>query len=660
MSKVTVSSPGSHRRGYGRDVLAGAGALLLFAALAVLLTWPLAAHLATHLPGTGLDDNAMFLWNFWWVRQALADPAAGVFATDAVFHPGGVSLVLHSYSLLNAYAGATVFAALTLPTALNLTVIVACTLNGFSACLLARRHTGQWRAAIVAGTFFAACPVFTVHLFGHFNYYTAWPLVSFVLAWLHAIERPSWLSMSAAGVLLALVAYGDYYYFVYALVFAALTLAGRTVELDLVPIRRAWTRVDTAVLALALLATALTIIVKVTGGGVWHVGPLAVSMRTGTNVSALATALVLWWLWRRRRWTVTARWGVADARPLLIGAVTMSAIAALLMAPILVHAYELVRAGQYVTQSYVWRSAPGGVDAASIVAGNPFNPWWGAAVRRLYAATRMDTFNDPLWFGIVPLVLLLTARHWMTLRSTRRWLIVTAAFLVWALGPFLTIFGFDTGLPLPEILLRYVPIVSNARIPAHAAVMVCLGVAVLLASAMASSPALRSNRAFGGVLALILVDLCAAPFPLTRLDRPPLYARLAVMPPGAVLDVPAGIRDGFGAVGVFDASVLYFQTLHGKPIATGYVARLPPAVRQRYAASPVMQTLFHLSSGDVSAPTIDPIQARESLVRDWQVRYIVVHAPTATPAVRRFVESLGGAPIDGDERRTLYRIELAQ
>ena len=122
-------------------MLAGAGALLLFAALAVLLTWPLAAHLATHLPGTGLDDNAMFLWNFWWVRQALADPAAGVFTTDAVFHPGGVSLVLHSYSLLNAYAGATVFAALTLPAALNLTVIVACTLNGFSACLLARRHT---------------------------------------------------------------------------------------------------------------------------------------------------------------------------------------------------------------------------------------------------------------------------------------------------------------------------------------------------------------------------------------------------------------------------------------------------------------------------------------------------------------------------------------
>jgi hypothetical protein len=649
--------PATRDEGWSRAWLQGASVLLLFVALAILLTWPLAAHLATHIPGTGLDDNAMFLWNFWWVRQALSEPGASVFATSAVFHPGGVNLVLHSQSLVNAVAGATVFGALSLPAALNLTVIGACALNGFTVSLLARRFTRDWRSAIAAGVFFAACPVLTLHMFGHFNYYTAWPLAAFCLAWLAAAERPSWHSIPLAGALLAVVAYADYYYFVYAIVFGGLMIAGRLVDIDLARRTPSWTRTDRVLLVLAALAAGVAVLVRVTGGGAWRLGPLVVSLRNGTNVRAAAVAFVVWWLWRRRTLRVTGSTGAAGGRQLaLVGAGT-AAVAALCMAPILFHAYGLVRDGQYVTQSYVWRSAPGGVDLAGVVAGNPLNPFWGAAVRWFYGLTKMDTVNDPIWFGIVPLVLLITRRNWIALRAARRWLLVTAVFLVWALGPFLTIFGFDTGLPLPEILLRYVPVVSNARIPAHAAVMVCLGLAMLLAVAIASSPRLRSGGAVMALVAAILIDLCAVPVPLTPLERPPLYERLAAMPPGVVLDVPTGIRDGFGPEGVFDASVLYFQTLHGKPIATGYVARLPPAVRQRYETSPVMQTLFHLSSGDEAYPALDPAHARESLVRDWHVRYVVVHEPIATPSVRRLVEAMGGAPIDRDRTRVVYRLE---
>src|SRR5687768_5839338 len=40
----------------------------LFLVLSVLLTWPLSRDIASHVPGTGADDNMMFLWNFWWMR----------------------------------------------------------------------------------------------------------------------------------------------------------------------------------------------------------------------------------------------------------------------------------------------------------------------------------------------------------------------------------------------------------------------------------------------------------------------------------------------------------------------------------------------------------------------------------------------------------------
>jgi hypothetical protein len=54
-----------------------------------------------------------------------------------------------------------------------------------------------------------------------------------------------------------------------------------------------------------------------------------------------------------------------------------------------------------------------------------------------------------------------------------------AGFAIWALGPILTVGGFDTGLKLPAILLRYVPFVANARMPGRAIVGLFMALAVL-------------------------------------------------------------------------------------------------------------------------------------------------------------------------------------
>jgi hypothetical protein len=675
-----VSSHEHDAEGHGRGFRGGVRhvvTLVAFALLAVLLTWPLAAHVGTSLPGTALDDNAQFLWNFWWVRQALADPAASVFATKAMFFPGGVDLVLHTHSLLNSMAGATIFGRLPLAMALNLTVLVACALNGFTTYLLAFRLTKSWLPSFTAGLFFAASPLFTVHLFGHFNYYTAWPLVAFVALWLYALERATWQASALAGVSLAVVAYTDYTYFVYALIFALIATAGTLLGIDLRSRQSLRTRTDTVLIALAAVAVGLSVLVAMSGGAVWHVGPLPVSLKSGINIRAVAAALVLWWIWRRRRWRAT--WcppapglrrtgpGTLEWRRCLMMCGIAGVVAAALIAPVFYHAVTIWRAGQYVTQSYLWRSAPPGVDLGTLIAGNPFNALWGEWVRRIYDLRMIDSFNGPLWLGVVPLVLLMTRSQWMASRTARRWLLVTIVFLMWAVGPFLTVLGLNTGLPLPQILLRYVPIVSNARTPANALVMVCLGCALLLAMALTRVPVdagsgssrtrhVRSQLATAALLVLILIDFIAVPFPITTLEHPALYERLAALPAGAVLDVPTGIRDGFGAEGEFDASVLYFQTIHRHPIATGYVSRLPPNVRARYHASPAMQTLFQLSQSGVSASPMNASAARDELVRTWDVRFIVVHR-SASVAVRMFVLDMGARMIDADDSRIVYEIQ---
>ncbi len=106
------------------------------AALALAWSFPLAAVAGTHLAGAGFSDNANFLWNFWWMREALGS-GERFFSTPYLFAPFGTDLTLHTHTALNAFAGATLLERLPPLAALNVTILASLFLNGFCAYLLA-------------------------------------------------------------------------------------------------------------------------------------------------------------------------------------------------------------------------------------------------------------------------------------------------------------------------------------------------------------------------------------------------------------------------------------------------------------------------------------------------------------------------------------------
>ena len=203
--------------------------------------------------------------------------------------------------------------------------------------------------------------------------------------------------------------------------------------------------------------------------------------------------------------------------------------------------------------------------------------------------------EQSLWIGIVPLLILaVTAREWRSAAGVRVWILAAVVFLVLALGPFLRIGGLDTALPLPDAVLRYVPVFSNARIPGRAVVVVQLAVAVLLAYALV-------RRAT--VTAILLVVLVAAEAFPARLPLSVLPSADAVddrlrtsSSPGAVAELPLGLRDGFVNDGAFDHRALVHQMSHGRALAGGFVARLAPAVREMYAGTAILSDLVRLST----------------------------------------------------------------
>jgi hypothetical protein len=319
--------------------------------------------------------------------------------------------------------------------------------------------------------------------------------------------------------------------------------------------------------------------------------------------------------------------------------------------------------GNYVSQPYQWRSAPAGVDVATLLLGNPFHLLWGERVRRVYGALHIDPIEASAWMPIAAVVLAAVALAAHARETVVRQMVLFAAvFAIWALGPWLIAFGSRTPLMLPAIAVRYIPVVANARIPGRAMAVVYLAMAMLAAIGTASLLA-RSGaaRVCGWCLAVVVFLECLpAPPPVFSPDTPSRYAALKDDPiEGAVCELPLGIRDGFGEVGTFDSAVLLHQMVHERPIVGGFVARLPPTILRRYSDMPVIGSFLRLSSGAPLAgerTNLTPTEAATALASEG-VAFVVLDTHRASPDLIEYVQSnIALERIADEQGRIFYRI----
>jgi hypothetical protein len=271
---------------------------------------------------------------------------------------------------------------------------------------------------------------------------------------------------------------------------------------------------------------------------------------------------------------------------------------------VLAGAAALVRdsraAARAILRALGWKGAMG-AGAAFLVAASPFLLNWSPskalrfkpdqayfesanlagfvvpdpAFTPLYAGTPLERWNGRVRRGVggaqaflgFP-VLVLAAVGLTGARSPRARLLalLAAAFLVLSLGPELKVLGTNTRVPLPYRALMAVPPFDLARAPARLSALGLWPLVVLMALGL-SDLARRLGRVAGALLAAvagawILAEVvCGGP--AVRPFEPPEGLRR--LGPGAVLDLPLSARDSFA---------MLLQTLHGKPIATGYVSRL--------------------------------------------------------------------------------------
>jgi hypothetical protein len=633
------------------------------------MSYPLVLSLDSHVPGVGAGDNLAFVWNFWWARHVLEVGSPEYFRTGYLFAPFGTSLVLNTNTALQAWTGATVLSGLPLVRAHNIVLLCGLAANGFTSYLLAYAFTRQVWPSVMAGTAFASCAYVSVHMLGHFNLAHAWVLPVAALAWVSLLGSPSALRALTAAAAFAVTAYSDYYYLVYSTLFAAVWWSVTATEARLAWRPGRFGRTERVLLIAACAALAAAAAIRMTSGVTFGLGPVRISAMHAQNpVSLAGLCLLAWALLQIRVVSRQQMWGRgfspahmaraearAPHRTLTFVAVAV-AISAALAVPLAAAAVSLVRSGDYVSQQYFWRSAPRGVDLATVVLGNPMHAVSGAGTRAACGWLGINPIEQTAWLGVVPALLLAGAiRFRASLPETARpWFWIAGVFAVWSLGPSLTVAGLDTGLLLPQSLARFIPIVSNARMPGRAFIFVQLAAAIL--GAMAISSWGWNTARVAALTAVLVIEGLPAPYPLYRL---PAYdaidARLRSSSRGGVVELPTGTRDGFGEWGRFDQRALVHQILHEQPLVGGAVSRVSPRVTAAYRNTPALAALFELSAGTIAADALPSDLG--SALRAAGLLYVVVNADALGGAVRQPFERRGLRLVASDGPRELYSVE---
>ena len=613
-----------------RRALASQLAVVLgYVVAASAFTWPLPLHLGTHFTGDPGGDTGVYVWNQWVFHQELTT-GHNPLATEKILSlTSRVDLTQHNYTAFLNVLALPLVSPLGIVTAFNVVFLLVCVLNALMAYGLIRRAMPATRfEAFLGGLVFAWAPAMVARTTGHFSLVAAAALPAFLWALVNAERSRSTKDAVLVGLCMAWAALSDAYYGVYCLMIAILYVAATLVRVTRsarATSRRPWIwLLDVLIVCFGGLITGLVL----GRGGEFTLLGIPVHVRSLYNPVLILTTLVIlraviWW----RPHFELPTFGPSPLKVTIVAALACAGP----MAPVLYGLTDRIAEGRFVSPDIFWRSSPRGVDALSFLTPNPLHP-----IARWLTVDPLTV--RPTWFveytaslSLVALAVIAFAVWRAGYRPRKGWVAITIGFALLALGPFVYINGVNTHVPGPWALLRYLPGFGLARMPSRFTIVAILGVAVLMAGALAAIGERwpRRRRLIGAVVACLLVfELWPAPRTLYSAEVSSVYDRIAADPrPVRVLVLPFGVRDGVSATGNFRPRTQYNQTRHGKTLIGGYLSRISPRrVEKMRAQYPTLDALIKLSENTPLDPSVAATlhERGDRLVEQGNIGYVVI------------------------------------
>jgi hypothetical protein len=635
------------------------GVVLGYVLVAVAFTWPLPLHLGSHLTGEPGGDTGVYVWNQWLFQYEATSGANPLTTRQILSLSQRVDLSQHNYTAFLDLLALPLIPWLGVVAAFNAVMIVITILTALCGYALARLAFPTSRPeAFAAGLAFAWSPVLVARTTGHVSLVAAAPIAAFTWCLIHAERTRQTRFAVMAGIAMAWAAFCDAYFAVFCVMVAGLCVASQLLQVTRREARVPWAAwlLDFLCLSMAGLVLGLAF----GGGGRIEWWGLQVSVRGLYTPVLVLTLLAL----ARLALAFRARFvGLRQSTWFLRFTVIAGLACAGPLSPVLYGLGQGIADGRFVNPPILWRSSPRGVDLLAYLHPNPNHALSKWLLGDGQAAAPVVFVEYTAAFSLVALAVVAAAVAWARFRPAQGWWWLTAGFLALSLGPFVIVAGMSTHVPGPWALLRYVPIISAVRTPTRFAIVAALGLAILLAGALAAIGERwpRRRRAIGwGVLALLCLELMPAPRTLYSALYSPLSDIIAADPrPVRVLNLPFGVRDGTSSAGNFSARYQFEQTRHGKPLIGGYLSRVSSrrlaGMTRQY---PILGLLIALSEGQVLSP-VDAVAftaAGRSFMAEAEVGYVIIDAAQVTPQLRTLaIDAFALDEVATDGTRTLYR-----
>jgi hypothetical protein len=596
-------------------------AVVAYTLLALALTWPLAIHWCSHVPGNGVDDPPL-TWNLWWVPYATLELGTNPFDCDHLFYPLGINLALYTLTVLNAFLSIPLQAVLGLIAASNLLLLSSLVLSAYGAFLLASYllsrepspgrpqqlpGTARLRAtlpALGAGLVYGfAASKLTYASLGQWNIASSQWVPFYVLYLLKTGENPRrWRFPLLAGLFLLMQGYAELTYATFLVLFTA----------------------------------------------IW----------------------VLWQAIVRLKQRQFAQLGRLAVNLALMGAVFAAGLSPMLamMLPDLRATGDILVEGTGFAEAY-------SADLLGFLVPSSHHPVFGALPERFdfHYGVGQHVYAG---YSLLILAVLGIIGGWHR-RTVRFWTLAAAVFWLLTMGPTLQVNGVDTRLPLPFALVARLPFFEGNRYPSRYSVMLLLSLAMLVAfglsrlfswhiSSKENTGHLPSRLAAPLLLILLLFEHLSIPLPLSDMGVPDVYQTLVQEMPGefTLLDLPVAWRNGFRVTGTQHPTIMfqqYYQSVHQKRLLAGNTSRNPPLKFQYFTEAPVINTLIALETGHAVDPAVveqDRALAPQVL-RFFGIQAIVVRPAETGAEMIPYVESVMPVQrLHDDDQIVAYRVDL--
>lgn len=644
-------------------VLLGALIASSFVCVAVAQSWPLPRYLSTRLTGNPGGDTGVYVWNVWLFRHELQQGKTPLTTDRILALADPVDLSLHNYTVSSDVMALPLLSFLDVVSAFNVVYLANVALVGLGGYVLARRLRPRdpvsRGVAWLAGLALACSPFIGARSTAHFSLVAAAALPFFVVALDRAWHSGRLRDAALVGATVAWAAYSDPYYAIYAVLLGLAFVTSHVADVSFglrPPGRHRLTPVIDILLGAALIVVCVVAIVP---RQTLRLGSTTVSMSSLYTPVLVLTMLVVvrvclaMTVRNLRMVTLPARWMALAA--------TALGTAMLLLAPLLVILAQRAVDGEWMSAPVLWRSSAPGVDLVSFLVPNPMH---ALAPDRLvqWLASEPGRFEENV--VAIPWVVLATivAARLATGRwGSRLWSVVATCAVLVTLGPFIRVAGIETYIPTPWAVIRYVPLIGEARVPARFGVVVILAAVVLFAEALDALG--RSYPARRGLIVavtgtLLVAELWPIPRTLYGAELPSVYGPIvADRRDVSVLQLPFGVRDGLSSLGDFTALSQFYQTWHGKQLVGGYLSRVSDRRKEELLHNPFIAALIDQS--ERRRLTDEARAAARADARDFvdsvRLGYVVIDESRTTPALRQLaIETLRLKEVQREAPLVLY------